>query len=82
VADEALPQAARAVDVLVAVGVGDDGAAPRRDDERLERAADDLVGVDDVGPVEPGEPLVALVPTAVLIVFTAVYSPIDSGPSS
>jgi hypothetical protein len=40
------------------------------------------VGMHDVGPVEPREPFVAHTPTAVLIVLAAVYSPIDSGPSS
>jgi hypothetical protein len=53
VPDRALPQPARAVDVLVAVAVPQERALPAHEHGRRLGPSDHLVRMDDVGTVEP-----------------------------
>ena len=76
--DGALPQAAGAVDVLVAVDVPEPGALTARPDERLGGLSDDGVRMDHVCPVERGQ----VSHTAFLTVLSVVYSSIVCGPCS
>jgi hypothetical protein len=77
VPDGALPEPARAVDVLLSLVVPEQRALPARPDDRLLRAADDGVRVNDVRAVELRQSH-----SAFRTVFKLVYSSIVSGPCS
>jgi hypothetical protein len=85
VPDRADPQATGRVDVLVALGVPEAGTLAAHEHDRLGRMADHLVRVKDVAAIEVPQArrrLRGVAHSAIFTVLIAVYSPIDSGPSS
>jgi hypothetical protein len=87
VADGALPEAARAVDVLAPLGVPEQRALAAHPHDGRIGMADDRMRVDDVRGIEPRELLLErllrrLRHTAFLTVFNVVYSSIVCGPCS
>ncbi len=81
-ADGALPEPARSVDVLLAVRVPERRAGPAHEDERLGRPSDDRVGMEHVRHVEAGKLGRGDAHSWFLTVFSTVYSSIVCGPCS